>query len=348
MGEKVPQPGMEIVPRSLAGGGPAVPPPLLLATDLAVGVAAHATRAALRVGSIAWGAGAAAGQVVASLPGAAAATRLLDSATRPLVDDGRHVRLRAGAAAHLGTQRLIESLVPAVVDALDIDAIVQRIDIDRLVRRIDIDDLVARIDIDALVGRIEIDALVRQIAIDDVVRRIDIDALVRRIEIDALVRRIDIDELVKRIDIDALVARIDIDRLVRRIDVDDVVRRIEIDLLVGRIDIDALVGRIDVNEVVQRVNVDAIVEETELGTIVARSTSGFATAALDAARSQTAGVDTRVSRAVNRVLRRKDVPESPPLLRNEGRFEEEGVEWASEDPYDTSSSSESPDGEPPL
>jgi hypothetical protein len=310
MAEKVPQPGVEIVPRSPGGGGSAVPPQLLLATDLAVGAAAQATRVALRVGSIAWGAGAAVGHVVAALPGADSATRLLDSATRPLLDDGHHVRVRARSAAQLGTQRLLESFVPGVVDGLDIDALVQRIDIDRLVRRIDVDDLVGRIDIDALVGRIDIDRLVSRIEIDDVVKRIDIDPLVQRIDIDQLVRRI------------------------------------EIDLLVGRIDIDAVVGRIDVNEVVQRVNVDAIVEETELGTIVARSTSGFATAALDAARSQTAGVDTRVSRAVNRVLRRKDVPEGPPLLRSDPRFEEEDVEQASVDSPATSSPPDPPDAEP--
>jgi hypothetical protein len=308
MAEQVPQPGMEIVPRSRGGGG-AVPPQLLLATDLTVGVAAQATRAALRVGSIAWGAGVAVGRVVSALPGTDSAMRLLDGATRPLVKDGHHVRLGTRSAAQLGTQRLLESLAPGVVDAIDIDALVGRIDIDRLVRRIEIDDVVGRIDIDALVGRI------------------DIDRLVSRIEIDALVRRIDIDTLVRRIDIDALVARIDIDELVRRIDIDQLVRRIEIDVLVGRIDIDAVVSRIDVNEVVQRVNVDVIVEETELGTIVARSTSGFATAALDAARSQTAGVDTRVSRAVNRVLRRTDAPEGPPLLRSDAASEEE-AQWS--------------------
>ena len=346
MGEQVPQPGMEIVPGNPGGGGVAVPPQLLLATDLAVGAAAQATRAAVRVGSIAWGAGAVVGQLVASLPGAGGATRLLDSATRPLVEDGSRIRARAGAGARLGTQRLLESFVPGVVDALDIDEIVQRIDIDRLVRRIEIDDLVARIDIDALVSRIDIDRLVSRIQIDALVRRIDIDALVKRIDVDALVARIDIDRLVRRIEIDDVVRRIDIDPLVQRIDIDRLVRRIEIDLLVGRIDIDAVVGRIDVNEVVQRVNVDAIVEETELGTIVARSTSGFATAALDAARSQTAGVDTRVSRAVNRVLRRKDAPEGPPLLRSDPHIEEEGVEWASGDRYGEPSSPEPSDADP--
>ncbi len=118
--------------------------------------------------------------------------------------------------------------------------------------------------------------------------------------------------------------RIDIDQLVSRIDIDQLVRRIEIDDLVQRIDIDAVVASIDVNRIAERVDVDAVVEQTELGTIVARSTSGFATEALDAARSQTADVDTRVSRVVNRVLRRKEgeVPVGPPLLTGETATED--------------------------
>jgi hypothetical protein len=57
------------------------------------------------------------------------------------------------------------------------------------------------------------------------------------------------------------------------------------------------------------------VEETELGTIVARSTSGFATEALDAARAQTVGADTLVTRIVERLMRRRgESPLGPPLL----------------------------------
>jgi hypothetical protein len=273
-------PGTEIVPRDGRGLTPGIPSRLLAATDLAVGAGARTTRLALRLGGVVWDAGAAVGQVVSALPGAEGAGRLLSTAARPLVDEGQGVRVRARSGARVRTQRLLEELVPGVLDALDIDRLVQRIDIDRLVARI---------------------------AIDDVVSRIDIDALVRRIDIDQLVRRIEIDDLVKRIEIDDVVSRIDIDALVRRIDVDAVVERID----VGRI-----AERIDVNEVVQRVDVDAIVEETELGTIVARSTSGFASAAVDAARSQTAVADTRVSRVVNRFLRRResDLPAGPPLL----------------------------------
>jgi len=229
---------------------------LLLATDLALGAASQATRLALRVGATGWNASVATGRLVSALPGANGAGRLLNTATRPLVDGGRETRARARSAAQARTQRLLEAVVPGLVDAVDIDALVQRIDIDAIVRRIEIDDLV---------------------------QQIDIDQLVRRINIDQLVRRIDIDALMQRIDLDAVVASIDVNRIAERIDV------------------------------------DAVVEQTELGTIVARSTSGFASEALDAARSQTADVDTRVSRAVNRVLRRKEgeAPVGPPLLTGE-------------------------------
>jgi len=279
---------------------------VLLASDLAVGAASRATRLALRLGATGWDAGVAVAHLASALPGADSAGRLLNSAARPLVDDGREVRTRARPAAQARTQRLLEAFLPGLVDALDVDTLVRRIDIDQLVRRIDIDALVRRIDIDQLVRRIEIDALVR---------RIDIDALVRRIEIDQLVRRIEIDDLVQRVDLDAAIDRIDVGRIVERI---------------------------DVNEVVQRVDVDAVVEETELGTIVARSTSGFASEALDAARSQTAGVDTLVSRAVNRVLRRKegDVPVGPPLLTGEIGAEDAASAAAERPPPP-----EAPDGE---
>jgi hypothetical protein len=264
-------PGTEIVRRSPDRADSGGPSALLLATDLAVGVASQATRLALRVGATGWQASVAAGRLVSAMPGADGTGRLLNTATRPLVDGGREMRARARSAAQTGTQRLLDAVVPSVVDALDIDALVSRIDIDQLVRRIEIDDLVGRIDIDALVSRI------------------DIDQLVQRIQIDALMERIDLD---------------------------------------------AVVGRIDVNRIAERIDVDAVVEKTELGTIVARSTSGFASEALDAARSQTADVDTRVSRAVNRVLRRKEgeVPIGPPLLTDQTGAEDTASTSGTEPP----------------
>jgi hypothetical protein len=300
MVEKIPQsrsPGAEIVPCGPNQADSGVRSALLLATDLAFGVASQATRLALRVSETGLNASTAAGRLVSALPGANGAGRLVNIATRPLVDSGRETRTRVRSAAQTGTQRLLEAVAPGLLDTLDIDALVQRIDIDRLVGRIDVDALVQRIDIDRLVGRIDIDALVR---------------------------------------------RIDIDRLVRRIEIDDLVGRIDIDTLVQRIDLDAVVARVDVNRVAERIDVDAVVEQTELGTIVARSTSGFASEALDAARSQAADVDTRISRVVNRVLRRKEseVPAGPPLLTGET-----GAEDTTSEPSTQPASTDAPYGE---
>jgi hypothetical protein len=282
MVEKVSQPrspGAEIVPCGPNRADSGARSALLLATDFAVGAASQATRVALRVSETGLNAGAAAGRLVSALPGATGAGRLLNTATRPLVDTGRETRTRARSSAETGMQRLLEAVAPGLLDTLDIDALVQRVDVDRLVSRI------------------------------------DIDALVRRIGIDLLVRRIEIDDLVGRIDIDALVQRIDLD---------------------------AVVARIDVNQVAERIDIDAVVEQTELGTIVARSTSGFASEALDAARSQAADVDTRVSHVVNRVLRRKEseVPAGPPLFTGETHTED-----TTSEPSTESASADAPDGE---
>ncbi len=278
------------------------PAALLSGADIAAGLATRTARLAARGGAIGWEAGLGVGRRAASLPGGRSAMRVARRTMTPLLNDGREARLGTVSALENATGRLLETFLPGLVDALDIDGIAQRLEVDRLVGRIDVDALVSRIDIDRLVSRI------------------DIDRLVSRIDIDRLVSRIDIDVLVSRIDIDKLVARIEIDEVVRRIQLDAMLGRIDIDELMARLDLDAIVDRIDVNEVVQRMDIDKVIEETELGAIVSRSTSGFATEALDAARNQTAGVDTIVSRAVNRVLRRRpgESPAGPPLLVSEG------------------------------
>ncbi len=142
-----------------------------------------------------------------------------------------------------------------------------------------------------------------------------VPAIVELIDVDAIVQRVDVDALVASIDVDALLRRTDVDTLLQRVNVDAFIAGVDLDTLIGRIDVDAIAARIDVNAIVQEVDIDAIVEETELGTIVARSTSGFASEALDAARAQTVTADTLVTRLVNRVMRRRaEGPLGPPLL----------------------------------
>lgn len=161
---------------------------------------------------------------------------------------------------------------------------------------------------------------VRRHAVADAQRALEwaVPAIVELIDVDAIVERIDIDAVVAAVDLDALLRRADVDALVRRVDMETVLASIDLDELIARIDVDAIAARIDVNAVVRRVDVDAVVEQTELGTIVARSTSGFASEALDVARAQTVGVDTLVTRLVDRVLRRRgEGPLGPRLLVDE-------------------------------
>ncbi len=161
-------------------------------------------------------------------------------------------------------------------------------------------------------------SVTRPLAVDGVrVRRRSVAQAQRALEraVPAIVELIDVDAIVAGIDVDALLRRTDVNAVLRRIDVDALLAGVDLDELIARIDVDAIAARIDVNAVVRRVDVDAVVEQTELGTIVARSTSGFASEALDAARAQTVGVDTLVTRLVDRLLRRRgEGPLGPPLL----------------------------------
>lgn len=252
----------------------------LLGADIAFGATDRILRVSARVGSMAWGTGSAAGRLARALPGAGTAYSLVRRASAPLVDEGRVARNKATAELQRAGAEVLTAMVPAAVETLDLDEVLAHIDVNRLLRRIDLNEVIRRIDVDELVGRI---------AVEEVVERIDIDRLVQRISIDALVRQMDVNALVQRIDMDALLRRIDIN---------------------------AVVKRIDVNELVQRVDIESVVEDTELGAIVSRSASGFASEAVDAARSQTADIDTLVQRVVNRVLRRSgaSLPAGPPLL----------------------------------
>ena len=73
---------------------------------------------------------------------------------------------------------------------------------------------------------------------------------------------------------------------------------------------------ITLNDVVGRIGMDVIVEQTDLGAVIARSSSGTASEALDAARSQAVGLDQFIDRWVGRILRRKHPgPSAPPALR---------------------------------
>ena len=119
--------------------------------------------------------------------------------------------------------RILGSVVPTVVDAMDVDDVLERVDVDQLIARIDVDALVNRVDIDALVNRVDIEALVNRVDVDTLVGKVDIDALIERVDLNALVDRVDIDRLVERLDLDLLMDRIDIDKIVQRADLAGIV-----------------------------------------------------------------------------------------------------------------------------
>ncbi len=76
-------------------------------------------------------------------------------------------------------------------------------------------------------------------------------------------------------------------------------------LIVRRVDVDGLVDRVDMNALIDRVDVEALVGQTDLGNIIARSTSGFASEALDTLRGQAVMIDQFADRMVWRMERRK-------------------------------------------
>jgi hypothetical protein len=246
--------------------------------DAVIGAAAVAARATRSV----------AGAVSSTAPvrAAAGAARWL---TQPLAREGEEVRERLGHEAGPAATGVIRQVTPGVLGALDLDAVLAAIDLNTLLGRVDVDAVIDRVDVDAIVDRVDVDAIVQ---------RVDVAAIVERIDIGSIVERIDIGSIVERIDLDALLEQIDLDRLLERID------------------LDALLERVDLDSLIQRLDMDALVATTDLGSIIAQSTSGVASEALDAVRSQGVGLDNVVGRLANRILRRDpaELPAGPPGL----------------------------------
>jgi hypothetical protein len=135
--------------------------------------------------------------------------------------------------------------------------------------------------------------------------------------LDLVVNALDINALLARVDVNALVGRVDVNALLDRVDVAALLDRADVNALLDRVDVDALLSRVDVNDLVARVDMDTLVEETDLGAVIARSSGGAASEALDAARSQAAGLDQFIDRWMQRALRRRHpAPSGPPSLQN--------------------------------
>ena len=117
--------------------------------------------------------------------------------------------------------------------------------------------------------------------------------------------------------IDLVIQSVDINEIVAQIDLNAVLDRIDVQALLSRVDLNALLEHVDLNALIARIDVEALVEQTDFGEIIAKQTSGIASTALDAVRSQTVSMDGAIDRGVWRLVRRNAPrPAAPALLRS--------------------------------
>ena len=117
--------------------------------------------------------------------------------------------------------------------------------------------------------------------------------------------------------IDLVIQSVDINEIVAQIDLNAVLDRIDVQALLSRVDLNALLEHVDLNALIARIDVEALVEQTDFGEIIAKQTSGVASNALDAVRSQSVSLDGAIDRGVWRLVRRNaSRPPAPELLRS--------------------------------
>jgi hypothetical protein len=118
--------------------------------------------------------------------------------------------------------------------------------------------------------------------------------------------------------IDLVLHAVDINEVVAQLDLNAVLDQVDIAALLERVDLNALLEQVDLNALIQRIDVESLVTQTDFGEIIAKQTSGIASNAVDAVRSQTVSLDGAVDRGVWRLVRR-DAPRpvAPALLRTE-------------------------------
>ena len=117
--------------------------------------------------------------------------------------------------------------------------------------------------------------------------------------------------------IDLVIQSVDINEIVAQVDLNAVLDRIDVQALLSRVDLNALLEHVDLNALIARVDVEALVTQTDFGEIIAKQTSGIASNALDAVRSQSVSLDGSIDRGVWRLVRRNAPrPPAPELLRS--------------------------------
>ena len=117
--------------------------------------------------------------------------------------------------------------------------------------------------------------------------------------------------------IDLVIQSVDINEIVAQVDLNAVLDRIDVQALLSRVDLNALLEHVDLNALIARIDVEALVTQTDFGEIIAKQTSGIASNALDAVRSQSVSLDGAIDRGVWRLVRRNaSRPAAPELLRS--------------------------------
>jgi hypothetical protein len=199
-------------------------------------------------------------------------------------------------------ERLLDTLVPAVTNA-----ILDRLDLTRIV--------IDRVDVDAVVATADLDAAARRIDVDAVAARLDVEAVVRRLDLTRIVTElVDLQAVIAAVDLDAVIATVDLDAAAARIDVDAVANRIDLDAIASRIDVDAVAARLDVDAVIDRIDLVSIAEEVisaiDLPEIIRESSGSVASETVRGLRMQGIAGDEAVGRIVDRVIRRRRTRET--------------------------------------
>jgi hypothetical protein len=126
---------------------------------------------------------------------------------------------------------------------------------------------------------------------------------------DALIPQV-VRAVLDRVDLTAVVVeRIDLDSVLRTIDVGALLERIDPDELLDRVDVNGLIDRVDLNALIERLDLAAItlevIEEIDLSGIIRESAGDVAGESVEEIGVGTAAADHAVTRAIDRVLRRR-------------------------------------------
>jgi uncharacterized RDD family membrane protein YckC len=104
---------------------------------------------------------------------------------------------RSGRGAFGGPiDRVVERVVPTVVQQIDVDEVVQQIDLDRLLQGVDLEALLDRIDVDDLLDRVDVNRLLDRVDVDDLLDRVDVNRLLDRVDVQSIAVRADLGGLV--------------------------------------------------------------------------------------------------------------------------------------------------------